>query len=298
MPSNSHTDDTCRNQTTGTLYVVATPIGHRDDITLRALETLKTVDLIAAEDTRHTARFLNHHHIQGKLISYHEHNENERTPWLLQKMSAGLDVALVSDAGTPTVSDPGYRLITAAIAKDMKVIPLPGPSAIMAAVSAAGLPTDAFVFVGFLSKKKQRRYNELQALADEQRTVIFYESPARLMTLLQELIEWLGNRSAVLAREMTKQHEEFIRGNLSDIRDQLASRPKIRGECTLLVTGCTLPKSVSMELIRQELQEGLRMGKCRPSELSKKIAIKYSLSKRIVYSEALKIKQRRNNNSR
>jgi len=238
----------------GTLYVVATPIGNRDDITLRALNILREVDLIAAEDTRKTRRFLEMHAIKGSLISYHEHNEDERTPKLIAKLKKGLSIALVSNAGTPTVSDPGYRLITATLAGNLDVIPIPGVSAATAALSAAGLPTDSFVFLGFPAKKKTKRLQQLNDLASEPRTLIFYESPRRILTLLGEIKDVMGDRYAVFAREMTKLHEEFLRGRLSEIVIQLKQRTDIKGECTLLVAGCDKGESQSWEVVRQQVR--------------------------------------------
>ncbi len=205
----------------GTLYVVGTPIGNRDDITLRALNILRQVDLIAAEDTRKTRRFLESHDIKSNLISYHEHNEAERTPKLITKLKKGISIALVSNAGTPTVSDPGYQLITAALADNLNVIPIPGVSAATAALCVAGLPTNSYVFLGFPAKKKAKRRQQLNDLASEPRTLIFYESPRRILTLLGEIQEAMGDRYVVLAREMTKLHEEFLRGQLSEIVIQL-----------------------------------------------------------------------------
>jgi len=219
----------------GMLYIVATPIGNLNDITLRALGVLGQVDLIASEDTRWTKKLLDHHQIKNRLISYHEHNEVERTKALVEKLRGGLSVALVSNAGTPSVSDPGFRLIREAIANDIVIVPIPGASAIITALSASGLATDSFVFVGFLSKKGGKRRNQIQALEGEERTVILYESPFRILPLLKELIEIMGNRRGVLSREMTKTHEEFLRGNLSEILNDLNNRPAVKGEITLLI---------------------------------------------------------------
>ena len=221
----------------GTLYVVATPIGNCDDITLRALNILREVDLIAAEDTRKTRRFLELHAIKNSLISYHEHNETERTSKLVAKLKSGISIALVSNAGTPTVSDPGYRLIKATLADKLKVMPVPGVSAATTALSAAGLPTDSFVFLGFPAKQKTKRRQQLNDLAREPRTLIFYESPRRILALLGEIKDAMGDRYVVFAREMTKPHEEFLRGRLSEIALQLNRRANVKGECTLLVAG-------------------------------------------------------------
>ena len=256
----------------GTLYVVATPIGNRDDITLRALNILREVDLIAAEDTRKTRRFLELHAIKSRLISYHEHNEDERTPKLIAKLKEGISIALVSNAGTPTVSDPGYRLITATLAGNLDVIPIPGVSAATAALSAAGLPTDSFVFLGFPAKKKTKRLQQLSDLASEPRTLIFYESPRRILTLLGEIEDAMGDRYAVFAREMTKLHEEFLRGRLSEIVIQLKQRAEIKGECTLLVMGCDKQESQSWEVVRQQIRTAVMNQRNSLSVIAREIA--------------------------
>ena len=285
MPSNLHIDET------GSLYVVATPIGNRDDITIRALNILGQVDLVAAEDTRHTGRFLAHHNIKCRMISFHEHNERERTPDLINRLKAGSSVALVSNAGTPSVSDPGYRLVKEAIDSDIRVIPIPGVSAAITALCVAGMPTDSFVFVGFPAKKNARRLNQLNDLAGEHRTIIFYESPRRISTFLEEIIDIMGDRYGVLAREMTKLHEEFIRGSLSEILSSLNARPAIKGECTLLVTGCEENKEISLKTVRTEIIKALEKKENRLSEIAKAVAEKHGLSKNKVYDEALKLKR-------
>ncbi len=290
MPLNSPTNNPEQLGKKGDLYVIATPIGNREDITLRALDVLGGVDLVAAEDTRHTLRFLSHHNIKSRLISYHEHNERERTKDLLDKLNSGLSVALVSNAGTPTISDPGYQLIKAAIERDIRVIPIPGVSAAVTAISVSGMSTDSFVFVGFLARKKGKRLEQLRKLAFEQRTIIFYESPRRIQTLLEEIILNIGDRKGVLCREMTKLHEEFVRGNLSDILRALKKRSSIKGECTLLVTGEEENKDVSMEKVRREIKKRLASAKGSLSDIAKEIAKKYNLPKNIVYDEAVKMK--------
>lgn len=278
----------------GRLYVVATPIGNRDDITLRALNILEKVDLVASEDTRHTGRLLRYHKIKANLISYHEHNERERTPELIHRLKRGESVAIVSNAGTPSVSDPGYRLINEAIARSIKVIPIPGVSAAITALSVAGLPTDSFVFVGFPDRKKGKRLKQLEELANEARTIVFYESPKRILSLMEDLMMTMGDRYGVLSREMTKIHEEFIRGFLSEIIQTLKTRPVIKGECTLLVSGYKKDEDVSMETIRSEIKKGLEIKRSSLSDLAKEIAKKYSIPKNMVYEEALKIKESKN----
>ena len=195
----------------GILYVVATPIGNRDDITLRALKILQQVDRIAAEDTRKSGRFLAHHGIKSQLVSYHEHNEAKRTPQLIEKLLAGSSIALISNAGTPSVSDPGFRLIKAAIEHQIMVTPIPGVSAATAAMSVSGLPSDAFLFVGFAPKKKGKRTKFLTSLGARSESLVFYESPKRIISLIEDIIACMGERNAVLAREMTKVHEEIRR---------------------------------------------------------------------------------------
>lgn len=291
MPLNLPTNNPEQPGKKGDLYVISTPIGNMEDITLRALNVLGRVDLVAAEDTKHTLRLLAHHNIKRRLISYHEHNEKERTKNLLDKLNSGLSVALVSNAGTPTVSDPGYQLIKAAIGRDIKVVPIPGVSAAVTALSVSGMPTDSFVFVGFLAKKKGKRLEQLRKLAFEQRTIIFYESPRRIQTLLNEIILNMGDRNGVLCREMTKLYEEFVRGNLSDILRSLKERPSIKGECTLLVAGEEENKDVPVEKVRREIKKRLASAKGSLSDIAKEIAKKYNLPKNRVYDEALKIKE-------
>jgi 16S rRNA (cytidine1402-2'-O)-methyltransferase len=273
------------------LYVVATPIGNLEDITLRALKTLGSVDLIAAEDTRHTARLLNHHRIRTPLISCHEHNEDQRIPELIDKIRAGAAVALVSDAGTPSVSDPGYRLVRDAVAQGVTVIPIPGASAAVTALCASGMPTDAFVFLGFAPKKKGKRLDLLRSLASEPRTLVFYESPRRLTAFLEEIRAVLGDRQAVLGREMTKMHEEFIRGPLSEIQASLARRSQIKGECTLLVEGMPAAAPAVDDDLTVALRIALAQPGARISGLAKTFAQQYHLPRKTVYAMALEIQK-------
>lgn len=290
MPSTSLTNDTGSNAGPGTLYVVATPIGNRDDITLRGLRVLKNADLIAAEDTRHTGKFLSFHNIKGRLISYHEYNERERTPALIDRLKKGASVALVSNAGTPAVSDPGYRLINEAIAAGVNIVPVPGVSAAIAAISVSGLATDSFIFIGFCPKKKEKRFDLLRELNKEKRTVIFYESPRRILRLVEEIKSVMGERHSVLSREITKIHEEFIRGTLSEILIVLKQRSEIKGECTLLVSGCEEKEISSPELVTKELKESISSNEKPLSVLAKETAKKFGLSRKQVYEEALRIK--------
>jgi 16S rRNA (cytidine1402-2'-O)-methyltransferase len=218
----------------GCLYLVATPIGNLEDITLRALRVLKEVDQIACEDTRHTLKLLNHYDIRKPLTSYHEHNELTRAPELVLAMENGASIALVSDAGMPLVSDPGHRLVTLAIRHHSPVVPIPGPAALLAALSASGLPTEKFLFVGFLPARSGERRRALEHLRIEERTMIFYEAPHRIAETVADALAILGNRPACIAREVTKLHEEFRRGKLFDLVQSLGNDPA-KGEITLLI---------------------------------------------------------------
>jgi 16S rRNA (cytidine1402-2'-O)-methyltransferase len=222
----------------GTLYVVATPLGNLEDMTLRAVRILKEVALVACEDTRRTAVLLRSHGIGTATTSYFEHNERWKGAHILEQLRAGHDVALVSDAGTPGISDPGYRLVRDARAEGLPVVPVPGPSAAVAALSVSGLPTDRFRFVGFLPPKTAARRRDLAALADATETLVFYESPQRVLSSLEDMAEALGDRDAFLFREATKVHEEYVRGRLTELRDLLAARA-VKGEIVLVVAGAT-----------------------------------------------------------
>lgn len=223
-------------RSTGTLYVVGTPIGNLEDVTLRALRVLRQVDVIAAEDTRHTGQLLGRYDIRKPMISYHEHNEARRTPELIQHLQTGKSVALVSDAGMPTVSDPGFRLIRAALQDNLKVETVPGPSAVTAAVSLSGLTTGPFLFHGFLPHKSAQRRKILGRLAGLECALVFFESPYRVVKSLRDMRETLGNRQAVVARELTKKFEEFIRGRLDDVLKSLENKT-VRGEITIVLEG-------------------------------------------------------------
>ncbi|HUS08078.1 MAG TPA: 16S rRNA (cytidine(1402)-2'-O)-methyltransferase, partial [Bryobacteraceae bacterium] len=218
-----------------TLYIVSTPIGNLEDITVRAIRILKEVRLIACEDTRHTHKLLEHYGITTPCISYHEHNENERSAALIERLKNGVSIALVSDAGTPLISDPGYRLVHAALAQGLKVSPIPGPSAILSALSASGLPTDSFYFGGFIPAKSSQRRRLLEQVSDMESTLVFYETPHRILEALADIHEVLGPRQMVLTREMTKLHEEFLRGTAEEIQKELENRPSVKGEITLVV---------------------------------------------------------------
>ncbi len=220
----------------GTLYIVSTPIGNLEDVTLRALRILKEVDLIAAEDTRRTRKLLSHYQIHTPLVSYYTYNRLRREKYLLGKLRGGKDVALVSEAGTPGISDPGYSLIQAAIEKGISLVPIPGPSALISALSISGLPAHSFLFLGFLSSKSGRRKRQLKDVSAEPRTIVLYESPHRLLSTLKDILDVLGDRLVVITRELTKKYEEVARGKVSQLLDKFTkARPK--GEFVLIVAG-------------------------------------------------------------
>ena len=246
----------------GTLYLVATPIGNLADITHRALQVLNDVDLIACEDTRHTHKLLNHYGITTKTISYHEHNEQQRAAELIDRLKQGTNIAVVSDAGTPSISDPGFRLVRAAIENEIVIVPVPGPSALIAALIAAGLPTDEFFFAGFLPSRTSARRTRLTELQSIPGTLIFYEAPHRLAATLADAYEILGEREAVVARELTKLHEEIRRGLLSKLAADYTEKTDIRGEIVVLidrnVLGATTNESKSVAVLVDQFEhEGL-----------------------------------------
>ncbi len=222
------------NGSQGCLYIVGTPIGNLEDITLRAIRILKEVDLIACEDTRRTQKLLNAYKIRTRTISYHEHNEMTRAPELVIQMGEGGRIALVTDAGMPVVSDPGFRLVHLAVRHNISVIPVPGASAFVAALAASGLPVDKFRFLGFLPSRRGPRRKALAEFETATKTLVFYEAPHRLLEMLEDVREVLGDREAVIAREVTKMHEEFLRGSISGLIEQLKKRP-VKGEITILV---------------------------------------------------------------
>jgi 16S rRNA (cytidine1402-2'-O)-methyltransferase len=226
------------NPEKGRLYIVSTPIGNMEDITLRALRILKEVDLIAAEDTRRTGLLLKHFGIQAPLTSYFEGNELKKGDFILAKLKEGKKVALVSDAGTPGISDPGFRLIQLAIESQLPIVPIPGSSAVITALSVSGLPTDAFLFKGFLPHKSKKRRDLLRELENVRETLVFYESPHRISETLRDILEMLGDREIVLTRELTKVYEEIIRGKVSEILNQVGDR-RLKGEITLVISGKT-----------------------------------------------------------
>jgi 16S rRNA (cytidine1402-2'-O)-methyltransferase len=223
----------------GTLFVVATPIGNLNDISNRTLETLRDVDVIACEDTRHTIKILNHFGIQKPMVSYHEFNEEQKAEELANKLAGATTIALVCDAGTPAIADPGYRLVRLCRQRGIAVVPIPGPNAAIAALSASGLPSDEFVFLGFLPSKKNSRREKLAAVANVTSTFVFYEAPHRIEASLEDLQDVLGDREICLARELTKVHEEFVFGKISEVRPRVTAL----GEFVVIVSGATEMKA-------------------------------------------------------
>jgi 16S rRNA (cytidine1402-2'-O)-methyltransferase len=274
----------------GCLYLVATPIGNLEDITVRALRILGEVDLIACEDTRHSSKLLQHYSIHKEIVSYHEHNEISRSQELLKRLEEGAQIALISDAGMPVISDPGYRLVSLCLTQHIAVVPIPGPSAVVAALAASGLPIQEFLFVGFLPARPAERRKALDRLASERRTIAFYEAPHRLVATLADMLDRLGRRQAVIARELTKVHEEFLRGDLAELL-VLVQRSPVRGEITLLIgppedhrTGTVpLPSAPLHERVVQIMRE---------RNLDRKAALKFAarergLTKREAYKQLL-----------
>lgn len=272
----------------GCLYLVATPIGNLEDVTLRALRVLKEADQIACEDTRHTQKLLTHYDIHKPLVSYHEHNEITRSAELVVAMEQGAKVALVSDAGMPLISDPGHRLVSLCLRHKIRIVPVPGPSAVLAALSASGLPNQEFLFVGFLPARSGERRRALERLRIEDRTIVFYEAPHRVAETIAEAREVLGDRPASLAREVTKVHEEFLRGRLSEISEALSGR-EIKGEVTLVVG--PLEAAVSAEEFSQSLadrvDELMRQAKLDRKEALKLAAKERGLTRRAAYRELI-----------
>jgi 16S rRNA (cytidine1402-2'-O)-methyltransferase len=265
----------------GTLYIVATPIGNLEDITLRALRILGEVDQIACEDTRQTRKLLDRHGIARPLVSYHEHNEQARAEQLLRELLAGKNIALVSDAGTPLIADPGYRLVAQARAQGITVSPIPGASALVSALSASGLPTDSFFFGGFLPAKKTQRRKTLEAMKSYAATLVFYEAPHRIVEALEDVAEVLGARRVTLGRELTKIHEEFLAGGVAELREALGKRPPLKGEITLMIEKGDAP-AVDATPIEDAFDKLLQYGIPR-MEAMKTVARERGLSKREVY---------------
>jgi len=272
------------------LYLVATPIGNLEDITLRALRVLKSADLIACEDTRQTQKLLNHYGIGTRTTSYHEHNEMTRAPELVVEMEQGARIALVTDAGMPGISDPGFRLITLAIRHHLPVVPIPGASAFLAALVASGLPTDSFRFSGFLPAKQGQRRAFLETIRDSPRTQVLYEAPHRLKDALDDVVEVLGpDRRVVVAREVTKRHEEFLRGRADEAVEALKARGEIKGEVTLLIgkpeEAKTPVGSDARPPIRQRLDRIMAEERLDEKAALKKLAKEMGISKSAAYRE-------------
>ncbi|MFY9681419.1 MAG: 16S rRNA (cytidine(1402)-2'-O)-methyltransferase [Candidatus Sulfotelmatobacter sp.] len=274
------------------LYLVATPIGNLEDITLRALRMLKEVDQIACEDTRQTQKLLNHYGITTRTISYHEHNEMTRAAELVKEMQEGASVALVTDAGMPGISDPGYRLISLAIRHHVPVVPIPGASAFLAALVASGLPTDSFRFSGFLPAKRGERRAALESIRTSPRTQVFYEAPHRIIEALVDVCEVLGNaRHVVIAREVTKLHEEFLRGRAGEILEALQARDAVKGEITLLIGKAEEAEAhvgtgaLARPPIRQRVEQIMSEETVDEKAALKKVAKERGISKSEAYRE-------------
>jgi 16S rRNA (cytidine1402-2'-O)-methyltransferase len=286
--------DSANSAAGGCLYLVGTPIGNLEDITLRALRTLKEADQIACEDTRHTQKLLTHYDIHKPLASYHEHNESTRAPELVAALEQGAKIALVSDAGMPLVSDPGHRLVTLCLEHHIPVVPVPGPSALLASLSASGLPCEEFLFVGFLPARSGERRRALERLRIEDRTIILYEAPHRLAECVADAREVLGNRNACIAREVTKLHEEFRRGRLSELYASFKERPA-RGEITLLI-GPEAPADArtqanSTQSLAERVEELVRQAKLDRKEALKLAAKERGLTRRAAYDEIVSEKE-------
>ena len=284
-----------KNKTEGILYICGTPIGNLEDITLRALNILKKVKLIAAEDTRHTKKLLNHYRINTKATSYYEYNKFKKAPYLVEILKNGQDIALVSDAGMPGISDPGYVLIDLALRNNIKIIPVPGVSALITALIVSGLPTDKFVFEGFLPRKIKERKRYFKSIENEERTIIFYETPHRLKRALKDMLEIWGDRKIVIARELTKKYEEIIRGNLSKVLNEINTK-EIKGEITLVVQGGIRKKEnntidfLKSECIMEEYLKKLKKQGYSSKDIIKITKEKLNIPKNLIYKKLLKIK--------
>ncbi len=281
--------------TRGTLYLVGTPIGNLEDITFRAVRTLKEVQLIACEDTRQTQKLLNHYGIDTATTSYHEHNELTRSAELVMQLEQGKNIALVSDAGMPGVSDPGFRLVTLAIRHHIAVVPIPGASAFLSALVASGLPTDAFRFLGFLPSKEGQRAKALENFRNSTRTLIFYEAPTRVTDSVEEIIQVLGpERPVVIAREVTKLHEEFIRGTATEVLGQLKSREEVKGEITLLIGRAPEHQRgdsvFNAHTVRTRVRELMKAENLDERDALKRVAKEMGVSKSDAYREMQKTK--------
>lgn len=279
----------------GTLYLVGTPIGNLEDMTFRAVRTLKEVQLIACEDTRQTQKLLNHYGIETHTTSYHEHNELTRSAELVMQLEQGKSIALVSDAGMPAISDPGFRLVTLAIRHKIAVVPIPGPSAFLSALVASGLPTDAFRFLGFLPSKEGQRAKLLEQVRNSTRTVIVYEAPHRLLETVEEIVQILGSeRPVVVAREVTKLHEEFLRGTAIEVLSELKHREEVKGEITLLIGRAPEQQRGSSAFnaasVRTRVRELMKAENLDERDALKRVAKEMGVSKSEAYRELQKTK--------
>jgi len=274
----------------GKLYLVATPVGNLEDITLRALRILKEADLIACEDTRYTARLLSRYEIATPRASYHDFNEESRTPRFIQMLREGRNIALVSDSGTPLISDPGYELVSSCRREGIDVIPIPGPSAAIAALTGSGLPADSFFFGGFLPSKSTLRKRRLEQLSGIPATLVLYEAPHRLLASLEDMIGVLGSRRACIAREISKIHEEFAQGTLPELLEEFRSRATVQGEITLVIDrGGDTPEPAEWPTsIREHLAEEIQKTGLPRNEALKSVARQRGLSRREAYQELLR----------
>ena len=280
-----------QEKTPGILYIVSTPIGNLEDITLRALRVLKEVDLIAAEDTRRTRQLLSHYGIHKPLLSYHEHNRRMREESLLEELRRGRNIALVTDAGTPEISDPGENLVRRAVQESIPLIPVPGPSALVAALSVSGLPTESFLFYGFLPPKPPARQKFLLSLKDRPETLIFYESPRRLRSFLEDTFRFLGDRQVMVGREITKLYEEVYRGTVSEVLKELGEE-EVKGEVTIVLQGSTLPAKVEGPAIEEALELYYREIGLSMKEAIDRVVEELGVSKKEVYRESLRVKRK------
>ena len=284
-----------KNKTEGILYICGTPIGNLEDITFRALKILKKVKLIAAEDTRHTKKLLNYFQIDTKITSYYEYNKFKKAPYLVEILKNGQDIALVSDAGMPGISDPGYVLINLALENSIKIIPIPGVSALITALVVSGLPTDKFVFEGFLPRKIKERKKYFKSIENGEKTIIFYETPHRLKRALKDMLDIWGDRKIIIARELTKKYEEIIRGNLSQVLTEIYEK-EIKGEITLVVQGGIKKKGndtldfLKNECIMEEYLKKLKNRGYSNKDIIKIAQEKLNIPKNIIYKKLLEMK--------
>ena len=285
-----------KNKTEGILYICGTPIGNLEDITFRALRILKKVKLIAAEDTRHTKKLLNYYQINTKVTSYYEYNKFKKAPYLVERLKDGQEIALVSDAGMPGISDPGHVLVNLALKNDIKIIPVPGVSALITALVVSGLPTDKFVFEGFLPRKTKERKKYFKSIENEERTIIFYETPHRLKKALKDMLDTWGDRKIIIARELTKKYEEIIRGKLNQVLNEINTK-EIKGEITLVVQGGKRGKEndtinlLKRECIMEEYLKKLKNQGYSNKDIIKITQEKLNIPKNIIYKKLLEIKK-------